>query len=265
VVGGAPHYLHGRYKSLYVYDPLTDSWEQKADMQYARAELSAVTFDNKIWALGGFTEEVEGVKIVEVYDPATDTWRRAKDLASGHNAGAACVFNGSIYYSGGWIGENINEAYDQQLNIWRRIRSLQQQRCYHAICAVGDKIYALGGLRRGPEPNYVLTIEEFSQFPTGVAEKPKKADVREFTLRDNYPNPFNPSTTIAYDLPKSGYVKLVIYNALGQRIDELVSGYQMAGSFSVIFDAKDLPTGVYFYQLQIDKKFVETKKMVYLK
>ena len=85
-----------------------------------------------------------------------------------------------------------------------------------------------------------------------------------YTLAQNYPNPFNPSTTIEFNLPKSGLVSVKVYNTLGQEVETLVSGEQAAGKYTLRFDASRLTTGLYFYRLQAGE-FVATKKMLLLK
>lgn len=85
-----------------------------------------------------------------------------------------------------------------------------------------------------------------------------------FEMFQNYPNPFNPQTTIDYTLPKSGGVRLVVYDILGQAVRVLVDGVQDAGYKSVVFDASNLPSGVYFYRLQ-SGNIVEIKKMLVAK
>jgi hypothetical protein len=85
-----------------------------------------------------------------------------------------------------------------------------------------------------------------------------------FTLSQNYPNPFNPSTTISYQITKSGLTTLKVYNIVGQEVATLVNGVVTAGSYDVKFDASRLSSGVYFYTLR-SGSFVETKKMTLLK
>src|SRR5204862_573609 len=76
------------------------------------------------------------------------------------------------------------------------------------------------------------------------------ADIpRHFSLEENYPNPFNPSTTIRYSLPTDSYVKLSIYNMLGQEISTLVNQRKGAGVYTVSWDASNVSSGVYFYRL----------------
>jgi hypothetical protein len=69
-------------------------------------------------------------------------------------------------------------------------------------------------------------------------------------LHQNFPNPFNPSTTFAYRLPVASYLELVIYNHLGQVVERLYSGRQPQGDYQVTWDASDLPSGIYIVQLR---------------
>ncbi|MCH7963381.1 MAG: T9SS type A sorting domain-containing protein [Bacteroidetes bacterium] len=85
-----------------------------------------------------------------------------------------------------------------------------------------------------------------------------------FYLSQNYPNPFNPETRIDFTLPEKQLVSLRIYNTLGEIVEELVNEEREAGSYSVIFNASRLPSGVYIYRLQTSS-FAANKKMTLLK
>ncbi len=85
-----------------------------------------------------------------------------------------------------------------------------------------------------------------------------------FRLEQNYPNPFNPSTTIVYTIDNSAPVKLNVTNILGQRVTTLVNAYQKEGRYRVVFNAKNLAAGVYFYSLEIENRIM-TKKMILIK
>jgi hypothetical protein len=82
-----------------------------------------------------------------------------------------------------------------------------------------------------------------------------------FGLEQNYPNPFNPSTTIRYGLPQNSFVKLAVYNMLGEQVAVLQNGEQEAGYHEVEFNGEGLSSGVYFYRMQ-SGVYVETKKLI---
>ncbi len=86
----------------------------------------------------------------------------------------------------------------------------------------------------------------------------------EYALSNAYPNPFNPTTTIEYTLPKSREVRLTVYNLLAEEVTSLVDDFQQAGNHQVIWDASNFTSGIYFYRLQAGD-FVQTRKMVLLK
>ncbi len=94
--------------------------------------------------------------------------------------------------------------------------------------------------------------DEFSGIPS------------EFGLFDNYPNPFNPSTSINYRTPVKSFVSLKVYDMLGKEVATLVNEEKGVGTYKIDFNATSLPSGIYFYRLQAGS-FVETKKMVLMK
>ena len=85
-----------------------------------------------------------------------------------------------------------------------------------------------------------------------------------YYLSANYPNPFNPSTEISYQVPASSHVTLTIYNILGKVVDILVNEDKSAGTYYVKFNAVNLASGIYFYSLNTDN-YVQTKKMILMK
>ncbi len=97
---------------------------------------------------------------------------------------------------------------------------------------------------------------------TGIEEKEKIP--LDYTLEDNYPNPFNPTTIISYQLPVGSRVTLKVYDVLGRQIKSLVDERQDAGSHSITFDGTNLPSGVYFYRLQAGS-YNATRKLMLLK
>ena len=98
----------------------------------------------------------------------------------------------------------------------------------------------------------LLKIEQQKSIPT------------TYNLEQNYPNPFNPSTTIKFALPEASDVSLTVYNALGQKVVELVDGHLEAGWYNYQWSANNMATGIYIYELRTNK-FISVKKMVLMK
>ncbi|MGE5410175.1 MAG: T9SS type A sorting domain-containing protein [Clostridiales bacterium] len=118
-----------------------------------------------------------------------------------------------------------------------------------------------------------ITIEQYSgKAPdlgakeygntSGIANKINS--VSEYRLEHNYPNPFNPVTTIGYSIPKASYVELNVYDMLGREVTSLVRKEQTAGEYKVQFDGSSLPSGIYIYSIQAGH-FRDSKKLVLLK
>ena len=111
---------------------------------------------------------------------------------------------------------------------------------------------------------FVVTVDDiFVGDPSAVQQLGNNIPDK-FALSQNFPNPFNPSTTIRFDLAKGTDVKLVVYNSLGQEVAKIFEGYQKAGSYEATFDASKLSSGTYYYRLTTDS-YVETKKMLLIK
>ncbi len=88
---------------------------------------------------------------------------------------------------------------------------------------------------------------------------------RHFRLEQNFPNPFNPETTIRYSIPRAGKVQIELFNIHGQKIRSLVDSEQPAGTYQLQWKVQNLSSSVYFYRLRFDDRLIATRKMVVLK
>ena len=86
----------------------------------------------------------------------------------------------------------------------------------------------------------------------------------EFRLEQNFPNPFNPGTTIQFQLPKESHVTLRVYDILGQEVATLIDEKREAGKYLLQFDGSNITSGIYFYRLHAGS-YIETKKLILLK
>mgnify|MGYP006282705175 FL=1 len=112
--------------------------------------------------------------------------------------------------------------------------------------------------------DYKLAWFENQPSTTSIDEKWVNKSPRHFKLHHNYPNPFNPATQISYKLPKAANVHLAVYNTLGRKVRTLIAKEQSAGSYSVTFEAANLPSGLYIYRLEAGN-FTQTRKMLLIK
>ena len=110
-----------------------------------------------------------------------------------------------------------------------------------------------------PSSDYRRVIVTFT-----APVKEEKQEEGEYKLEQNFPNPFNPTTTITYTIPKSGHMRLAVFNLLGQEVALIFEGYQSAGMHEVEFRNSDLPSGIYFYRIQA-QDFGETRKLTILR
>ena len=135
--------------------------------------------------------------------------------------------------------------------IWRELPSILSKDGL-SVFSIGTHLGHYSLIPRGS--GMPLSITEDLSIPT------------DFALSQNYPNPFNPETRIHYDIPKDGYIKLVVFDILGRELVTLIDGNHSAGRFNIIWNGKDaygnhIGSGVYFYQLS-SEEFSQTKKMI---
>ena len=122
-----------------------------------------------------------------------------------------------------------------------------------------------GGTDRDPSRGeYNLTVTKLDGTPIVITNLESEEVPEGFVLESNYPNPFNPTTTIDYALPQASDVTLTVFDLLGRRVAVLVNEQQATGRYSVSFNASRLASGIYFYQLRAEN-FVQTKKMMLVK
>jgi hypothetical protein len=115
------------------------------------------------------------------------------------------------------------------------------------------------------DPNFTnaSTFSRNIQSMTPIAE-PAHSAPNKFRLYANYPNPFNASTEIAFDLPKDELINLAIYNVMGQMVAELANGRMSAGTHRLVWNADQMPSGLYYLQLKTENDR-QVKKMILMK
>jgi hypothetical protein len=132
--------------------------------------------------------------------------------------------------------------------------------------SANSRFLRLLGIQRATPRGYSLyEIEVYGSTTTGVVspERTSGGPV-SYYLYESFPNPFNPSTTIEFTLPRSNFVTLKVFNILGEEVATLAGQDFTAGSYRVDWNAKGVASGVYLYRL-VAGSFVETKKMLLLR
>ncbi|RPI18707.1 MAG: T9SS C-terminal target domain-containing protein [Ignavibacteriae bacterium] len=255
-----------------VYDPSTDTWTSTSlsNCPAERNMHTAVWTGSKMIIWGGHNPGSGYLFTGGRYDPVANVWTTTSDNnvpagRSYHTAiwtGSKMVIwggsNGSgssnLFYSGG-IYNQANDSWDSTTTTGAPV-----PRSHHSAVWTGSTMIIWGG----SSTNYLNTGGKYIN-PTLVGIEPVNERIpSNFELKQNFPNPFNPSTTIQYDLTKATNVKLIIIDMLGEEITELVNTHQKAGEYEVIWDASNFASGVYFYKFETES-FTDVKKMILLK
>lgn len=156
---------------------------------------------------------------------------------------------------------------------------------FYAINSNGELLWIMPLIEQWQQVDNTVTIAEdgtlylglhdVSVFPghqrtliairdTSTSDIQETGDFFKYKLSQNYPNPFNPLTTIKYEIPERSFVSIKIYDVLGNAIATLVDEEKPAGSYEVLFNGRELSSGIYFYTLT-SGNFMNTKKLILLK
>jgi len=111
--------------------------------------------------------------------------------------------------------------------------------------------------------NMKLELVDYYVLPTVDVNKSPIVPIF-FDLKQNFPNPFNPVTHISYSVPESGYINLSVYNLLGKKVANLIDGFHKKGVHNILFNARNMASGIYIYQLVSNNQKI-TKKMLLLR
>jgi N-acetylneuraminic acid mutarotase len=275
-IGGWKHSTNVALKDVEEYDPVTNTWTTKADMLNARTWFSTSVVDGKIYVFGGrYTSEL---KSVEVYDPVTNEWSPKNDMPIALGSLTASTVNDLIYIFGGLTSGGGSprpevREYNPISDTLKLISQMPSARCAVHSSELNGDIYVIAGSRTNWPFTPTKTVQVYTPPDPNDVEDTYRPE--EYALDQNYPNPFNPVTTISYQIPEFSFATLKVYDVLGSEVVTLVNEEKPIGSYEVEFSATDgatvLPSGVYFYRLQVypanvgTGNFIETMKMVLMK
>jgi len=208
---------------------------------------SLASSNNYLFAGGGISSS--GVYISSDHG---ESW----SIAPGSPAATAILTIGPNVFAGSF-GDGVWLSTNYGIN-WNQINDGFGSSAYYilSLAANSQDIFAgtnAAGVWKRPLSEIISEVENNGKLlPDG------------FSLNQNFPNPFNPSTTISFSIPDEEKVSLKVFNSLGEEVADLVNETKPAGNYSVSFDASRLASGIYFYKITAGN-FLQTRKMILVK
>ena len=182
-----------------------------------------------------------------------NTWSIAQTGMGNVHIWSLCT-SGANVFAGGWEGVFLSTNQGEN---WTDISNGLSNLSVYYLCTNAETIFAGGSVTGGGTAIWRRPISEV----TGVLRHQSDRIPSAYVLEANYPNPFNPSTQIHYEVPHDGNVHVAVYDLLGREVASLVDGFKPAGRYDVRFNANGIASGVYFYRLRAGS-FVQTRKLV---
>jgi hypothetical protein len=225
------------------------------------------------YILGGFSGTGSGTKAALLKRDSSGSidWHNIYKIRSGINEIMKDLTNNIIsiddeHNSTGNTAWLIKFDFDGN-ETWRKNYSLTQEHFSPWCLEVTiDSGYIFGGLALGGAhqntPIYIIKTDKIGNVVS--VNNSSQLLPKGVKLNQNFPNPFNPSTIISYEIPKRAHVKLSIYDILGKEVKVLINEKKNAGKYEVKWNAGDFSSGIYFYTLDVEN-FIITKKLIYLK
>ena len=168
--------------------------------------------------------------------------------------------NNNSYDKWHWEGSGLKNLSIGYLNSGSHTITIYGREAYNTVM-LDQIILTKDAYFIATDNNVSFTKSENTAYDNGSAENEKP---ESYTLNQNFPNPFNPSTTIKFSIPQDGMVSLKVYNILGAEVASLVDEVKSVGTYNVRFDAGNLASGIYLYKL-VTPNFIQTKKMLLVK
>ena len=174
---------------------------------------------------------------------------------------------GYAYYGTGRYHDFTTIKYDKLTGVQDWIMSYDYNGLYeypNALCVdESGSVYVAGSVMFSTN-NTNIGVVKYSQ-PTILGVNSQNNQIaNDFRLEQNFPNPFNPSTSISFNMPEAGFVKISVFDISGKLVSTLVNGYKNAGNYELNFNASNLASGTYFYRMETNG-FTEVKKMMLVK
>jgi N-acetylneuraminic acid mutarotase len=272
--------------NVYFLEKGSNTWQEATPLPGdGRADGGFAIVNKRAVYIGGFTNSFDFpvqvdsvfVGIIDPTNPANITWESRSNFPGGPRARLRAFEWGTdqVIVVGGATGQGFSPlfndvwVYDIDQDQWSQLAALPAELCAYyggteRFASNNWAVVITGGVKTGPllsASTYVL----FDTLQSATSVEAIDNTVPEsFLLAQNYPNPFNPSTTIQFSLPEQLFMKLEVFNTLGEKVTTLVSEELNAGNYEYEWNASNLPSGVYLYKMQTTN-FSTSKKMILIK
>ena len=274
-----------------LFNANTGLFREASPLPENRANFALVILNDTIYITGGFysSDSLSNKTItgaINPFDHSQISYFLSPDSSSFYPIQVHSHFgypsgNDSLNFFGGSISTGFNPVnnsyslkipeikYSTLANVGFITTAFHSGYSYSFINPGSDSILTVivtGGVTPGPSISAETWVYSDTLKITGLKDLENNLP-SGFSLYQNYPNPFNPSTTIQFSIPKESFVKLEVFNALGEKISTLVSEILSAGIYTYefnVFERKKLSSGIYFYRLTAGE-FMDTKKFLLLK
>ena len=272
------YYKHKLYameaRYVYQYDKSQDKWIEVASDPNSFPTYESLSTDKDYLYLGGDFAQIGNTSFNDIARWDGSTWSAMGD---GFDGPVYDVYtNGNDIYASGRFVTSGNDSL-WSIALWDSTKwtplggGIRRNPIVNGTASVTSMVGTPGGLYAGGTFNYAGNsysndLALWKDFTLTGIDNVLAGEQQPYQTRlyPNYPNPFNPATTIPYSLQTAGPVKLRVYNILGKLVATLVDENQRAGSHEVQFNASHLSSGVYFYRISTPG-FTETKKLLLLK
>ena len=227
--------------------------------------LSVTAHNGIVYAFGGSNYPPwSPLSQASAYDPQSDTWTGRSPMPTARYGLLTCLLRDKIYAMGGGQSENRTlatvEVYDPALNSWASLPLMPRALVFLSGAVVNSKIYVIGGT-----PDWASSSAELWEYdPLATIVENKTIRPERFVLLQNHPNPFNPTTTIRYELPKAMHVTLTVFDMLGREVATLLNAVEEPGYKSVEWNAAGRASGVYLYRMTAGE-YSACRKMIVMR
>ncbi len=255
----------GNSNRLYEFDPSTNNWTRLPDMSEAK-QTNGEIVNGVLYVFGGYSGSTSSR--IDAYNIQNSSWTYLGDMPVGISAHATAKSGNNIFIVGSYDDIKFLAIYNTETNNLTQLSSNMIGRRHAGARVIDNDLYIFGGNQVSGNYSTILKSLQCSDISELVNAVDDYKDNRAI-LSYNYPNPFNPSTTISFSIPEESKIELIIYNIKGQHIKSLIKNYFQKGNHSIVWDGKDangkqVSSGVYFYKLITNTKEYQ-KKMLLMK